>query len=619
MAATTDKPNFVGVPGIPMDALNAIADQNVKIVMQALVDGWQLRNGATGNGDNRFITRSEISDQVKRYVGLGGGAGRTLNTQDRPTLSQGQIDDIITQAQASVFTSRLYTDLGERVNTIDLNLVAEQNARIAAVQGVADDLAAEAATRLQFDTVQGSQISAIQQVNADQATQISGLITRTGAAESSIINLQKTTASQATSLSQLTTRVTNAESSITQLNMTTANQAQSLSTLTTRVNGAESNISTLQTTTANQANSLTSLTTRVSNAESNITNEAITRASADNAISSYFNTQISRVDSNVSAVQTQTNTLANNVASLSSQVTTLQSTTGSNTLAIQQEISARTNADNDIYGKYSVKIDNNGYVTGFGLISSSNNSTPFSEFVIRADRFAIASPSGPGVTPLSPFVVYTTPQTLPNGQVLPPGVYMDTTVVKQLYGAYIEGSYIKAATLEAGSILTGSKLIDRTNNRQIPFVAQSDFRTTDVPDGRTYYTHPGMCIYAGYWHDFVQFSQRARTYVPGFNMLPLGISVVVTGVVDSYLSLYYRRNVQTETGLQYGTWVPVEESSDSQNSYGAAALAANLNLQLTYYEYIEFAVRSTTLSGYIYNGGKPAIYYLNFSLRCTNI
>ena len=55
-----------------------------------------------------------------------------------------------------------------------------------------------------------------------------------------------------------------------------------------------------------------------------------------------------------------------------------------------------------IEGKYTVKIDNNGYVSGFGLISTANDGTPTSEFIILADTFKVVTP---GKTPQVPFVV----------------------------------------------------------------------------------------------------------------------------------------------------------------------------------------------------------------------
>jgi predicted nucleic acid-binding Zn-ribbon protein len=413
-----------GVPGIPLAALDSIEDPNIQQVLRAIVDGWHVRNGSSGDGKARFVTATELGD----LSGVIGGLRQSVAQieQGRQSLNAAQISRIITDLQASVMESVLFKELGDRIRLIDLSVVAEQQARIDAVQQVADDLAAEAATRLGFDNVHGSAINSLQSITDTQATQISGLTTRVVGAESTIVNLQNTTATQATQLNSLTTRVGTAESNITSLQTTTATQATSLSSLTTRVGSAESNISTLNTTTANQANSLTALTTRVGTAESAITSEATTRANADNAITTSVNTQFATVNGNISALQTSQTTTANNVAALSSTVTTLQATVGSNTTAIQTEATARVNADNDIYSKYSVKIDTNGYVSGFGLISTANNSTPYSEFIIRADRFSIASPSGPGISPQVPFVVLTTTDSKGNA----PGVYVDNAIIK---------------------------------------------------------------------------------------------------------------------------------------------------------------------------------------------
>jgi len=105
--------------------------------------------------------------------------------------------------------------------------------------------------------------------------------------------------------------------------------------------------------------------------------------------------------------------------------------------------------------KYTVKIDSNGYVSGFGLAYTANNAAPFSDFIIRADRFSIASPSGPGLTPIVPFIVTTTQSTI-DGTVVPAGVYID--------GAYIKGGTIQGSAILGGTI-TNSKLINVSANK----------------------------------------------------------------------------------------------------------------------------------------------------------
>lgn len=131
-----------------------------------------------------------------------------------------------------------------------------------------------------------------------------------------------------------------------------------------------------------------------------------------------------------------------------------------NTTAIQTEATARVNADNSLFAQYSVKIDTNGYVSGFGLSSTANNATPFSEFIIRADRFSVASPSGPGITPVIPFIVTTTEQII-NGVTVPVGVYINGAFIQNgtITNAKIGNAAIddaKIASLSAGKITAGS-------------------------------------------------------------------------------------------------------------------------------------------------------------------
>ncbi|MBB3010625.1 phage tail tip fiber protein [Cupriavidus alkaliphilus] len=148
-------------------------------------------------------------------------------------------------------------------------------------------------------------------------------------------------------------------------------------------------------------------------------------------------------------------TRANAVAALAQLITTLEATVGDQSVALQEEAEVRANADGQIMGRFSVKIDANGYVTGFGLISTANNATPYSEFMVRADRFSIASPSGPGITPRVPFIVLTTPTTV-NGYPVPAGVYMDAAMIQvaSVQEAHIDFAAIRRAHIQDAAIGT---------------------------------------------------------------------------------------------------------------------------------------------------------------------
>lgn len=78
------------------------------------------------------------------------------------------------------------------------------------------------------------------------------------------------------------------------------------------------------------------------------------------------------------------------VATLSNQVSTISSTLDGNTSTVKiQAVSI-----NGLQSQYTVKIDTNGFVTGFGLASEPKDDTPFSDFIVNADRFTVSNPSG---------------------------------------------------------------------------------------------------------------------------------------------------------------------------------------------------------------------------------
>lgn len=585
--------------------LHTVKDADVRRVLEALVSGWRTRNGDTQpNSEERFITKGELQSLVES-VNAGYFVAGAPGEQLIKDLTKGNGQNILSLLQRvtdSVLTSRLFTELGERVRLIDLRLIDEQTQRVRSVQQVADDLAAEAATRLGFDNVTGSRVDTLEETTDDQALLISGLTTRVSGAESTIVTLEQTTATQATSLTALTTRVGNAESNITSLDETTANQATALDSLTTRVGDAESSITTLNTTTANQAQSLTLLESDVNSNRAAISQEATTRANADNAITETVNTQLSTVNNNVAALQTTTTTLTNNVSSLSNSLTTLQATVGDNTAAISTEADARVTADGRIESKYTVKVDTNGYVSGFGLIGTDNDATPTSEFVVRADKFAIASPAGPSITPKVPFVVQTTSSIGPDGGVIPPGVYMDSAVVKELRGTYLYGTYIQAGTFEAAVIKSGSSLYDAGSGYELRSVAASSIGPVDT-SGAGYFWWSGLRFYGSRFHYAAPVNQRIRS--PG-SQSAVTFVVTANATVDHFFSVWYKTvNILNIAGAaqnpslppdQYG-WIPLAISVEPQKGYGTAALSASISISVTANQLVDFAISPLNLDG----------------------
>lgn len=140
----------------------------------------------------------------------------------------------------------------------------------------------------------------------------------------------------------------------------------------------------------------------------------------------------------------------------------------SNATAITTEASSRTTADNSLYAQYTVKVDVNGYVAGFGLANTLKNATPFSQFIFKADQFAFGAP---GQTSVYPFVIQTTPTTV-NGVTVPAGTYIDGAYIKNgtITNAKIGDAAIdnaKIASLSADKLTAGTVSADRLTSTVI--------------------------------------------------------------------------------------------------------------------------------------------------------
>ena len=153
-----------------------------------------------------------------------------------------------------------------------------------------------------------------------------------------------------------------------------------------------------------------------------------------------------------SQIQTLSQSAATSAATNASAITTLQSQVGTaNTNIASLQTSASTAANNigELQAEYTVKVDLNGYVAGYGLASTSTTSgSATSQFIVRADSFLIGSPSGPGIVPAVPFLVQTTSGTA-NGQTYQPGVYMSSAFIQN---GTITSAHIGLAAIDAANI-----------------------------------------------------------------------------------------------------------------------------------------------------------------------
>ena len=173
-------------------------------------------------------------------------------------------------------------------------------------------------------------------------------------------------------------------------------------------------------------------------------------------------TNLSTLDGSVGSLNGSVSSLNGSVSSLSSIVsnptTGLVAKTDATTLRLdnvgsttmEATFSAQAGDISGLNSKYTVKIDTNGAVAGFGLASTSNAAgNIISEFIVNADRFAIMRGGSNTATATTPFVVQATATTL-NGVAVPAGVYMTDAFIKN--GSIVSA---KIGTLSADKITTG--------------------------------------------------------------------------------------------------------------------------------------------------------------------
>lgn len=162
-----------------------------------------------------------------------------------------------------------------------------------------------------------------------------------------------------------------------------------------------------------------------------------------------------------SRITSESSARASADSSLSTQLITLASTVGDNTTSIQTQATTI----NGLSAQHTLKIDNNGYVTGYGLASTPVNGVPVSEFAVVADKFSIAPvATSHSANDGSPFFYLTAP-TVINGVTIQPGGYMKAATI---HDASITNA--KIANLSAEKITTGNISADRMQANAIQAV-----------------------------------------------------------------------------------------------------------------------------------------------------
>lgn len=185
------------------------------------------------------------------------------------------------------------------------------------------------------------------------------------------------------------------------------------------------------------------------------------------------------VSSDVEAVADAINVLYSEVVAVdgkvtatSSSITQLNTTVSGHTTSIQQH----TQSINGVNASYTVKINNNGYTTGFGLISTGSGGQPSTAFKVDADAFEVGK-SGLGI---KPFVVITSANQNVNGIVYPAaGTYINSAYIAN---ATINNAHIKDLSVTTAKIADGQISTAKIGDLQVDTIKIKDNAITTLID-----------------------------------------------------------------------------------------------------------------------------------------
>lgn len=177
------------------------------------------------------------------------------------------------------------------------------------------------------------------------------------------------------------------------------------------------------------------------------------QSTADDALS-----KANTANTNLATVKTEVDAVAKESSATAKQVSTLQTTVDGNTASIREQ----KQSIDGLSARASLTLDVNDYIGGIAI----GNDGKQVDVVFKADQLAVVPPDGKG-SPQDLLVYRTTSVTLPNGTVLPPGLYLNNIFADAVDASRINAVNLNAITAEFGEFVTYKDPKNKTGARRV--------------------------------------------------------------------------------------------------------------------------------------------------------
>ena len=394
-----------------------------------------------------------------RAVNSNGIAGPFNSSIGTSATTQPDVALILDLLEGSITDSQLAVSLSSSITGVATHAAAAASDAAAATAAKTAALLAQAGAETAEDNAE------IAETNAETAQ--SAASTSANAASNSATGAAGSASSASTSATNAASSENNAGSSATAAS-TSASNASTYATSAGTASTASQNASVTATTASNNAASSASSAGSAATSAANFASNASASQSAAGTSATSANTSATNAYTSASNASTYSNTATSAATAASGHASAASSTvngltarlnnTGGTGVTVEQAYSANASDIGDLEGQYSVKIDANGHVAGFGLSNTLTTAGPSSAFIVRADKFAVIDPAS---------VADGLGTTSPTAANIPFFIQGGTTYIKA--AAILDASITdaKIGTLSADKITSGSISSDRIDSGSI--------------------------------------------------------------------------------------------------------------------------------------------------------
>lgn len=435
-------------------------------------------NSATAAGNSASAAATSATNAATFATAAGSSATASQNSRlaaetaegNAETAETGAASSAIAAATSATAASASQSAAAASASAADSDRIAAQTAKSGA------ESAETSAVSAKNDAESAEANAATSETNAADSATSAG--NSASAANTSATNAATSATAAGTASSAATTARTEARSARDTAQTAQAGAEQAEADAVAAKNAAQSSASAAATSAQTASTQATAAGTAATAASTSATNAASSAGSA------------STFSENASASATSAEGSATSAALNFNSITArLDNIDGDDSgITVEQKFAAVASDLTGLQGQYTVKIDNNGAVAGFGLGSTTTAAGNIvSEFIVNANRFAIMSGGSSTAPATVPFVVQDNPTTL-NDEPVPAGVYMADTFIKngsiesakigslsadKITSDFISSDRIEANSIEASKLKLDSNYMSVNSNNQLQLVTSN--------------------------------------------------------------------------------------------------------------------------------------------------